>query len=99
MTPSRTPVGIRSLSVAFPSVLRTNDYWRTHYPELVTEAEKFSLAKLWSKAERPDAFDASAADYLGDPFRGAVERRLRAPGETALSMEVRAARGALEAAS
>ncbi|WP_394850092.1 hypothetical protein LZC95_21855 [Pendulispora brunnea] len=95
----KIPIGIRSLAVGFPSVLRTNDYWRTRYPAMVAEAEKYSLAKLWAKAEKPDAFDASAAAYMGDPFRGAVERRLRAPGETALSMELRAARGALEAAS
>jgi 3-oxoacyl-[acyl-carrier-protein] synthase-3 len=39
------------------------------------------------------------APYLSDPFRGTVERRVRAPGETALSMELRAARQALEAAA
>ena len=99
MTQPKTPIGIRSLALGFPSVLRTNDYWRTHYPGMVAEAEKFSLARLWAKAEKPDAFDAAAAAYFGDPFRGAIERRLRAPDETALSMEIRAARGALEAAS
>jgi 3-oxoacyl-[acyl-carrier-protein] synthase-3 len=37
--------------------------------------------------------------YLSDPFRGTVERRVLLPGETALSMEIRAALAALSAAS
>ncbi len=38
-------------------------------------------------------------EYLDDPFRGSVERRILAPGETALSLEARAARNALAAAA
>lgn len=92
--------GLTSLAVAFPSVVRTNDYFRTRFPEIISAAEKYSLAKLWSKSESeaPDAFDDAAGAYLGDPFRGALERRVRAPGETALSMEVKAARDAVAAA-
>jgi hypothetical protein len=28
------PVGIRSLAVSFPSIIRTNDYWLEKYPQL-----------------------------------------------------------------
>lgn len=102
MKQSRRNAGMRSLSVAFPSVLRTNDYWKRNYPEMVAEAERFTLAKLWGAsteaAREPNAFDVTMRPYLEDPFRGAVERRWRADGESALSMEVSAARGALEAA-
>ena len=93
-----TGAGITGLAVGFPSVVRTNDYWRARYPEIVAQAEQYSLARLWAKSDREgDPFDAAAGDYLADPFRGAKERRIRAPGETALSMELHAARGALEA--
>jgi 3-oxoacyl-[acyl-carrier-protein] synthase-3 len=69
---------------------------------MVEEAERYSLAKLWApekQGKAPSAFDTAMAPYLADPFRGAVERRVRAPGETALSMEIAAARGALAACS
>ncbi len=96
--------GMTALSVAFPTVLRTNHYWRQHHPEIVAKAEEFTLARLWGANERPEghvpsAFELTMRPYLEDPFRGAVERRIRAPEETALSMELAAARGALDAAS
>lgn len=42
------PVGIRSLSVNFPSVVRTNDYYKEKYPNLVAQAEK----KAWQDSFR-----------------------------------------------
>lgn len=94
--------GMRALGVAFPSILRTNAEIRAEAPEMVARAEQYSLAKLWgpsSPSQGPTSvFDETMAAYLDDPFRGAVERRFRAPGETALSMELAAARGALAAA-
>ncbi len=97
--------GMRSLAVALPSVLRTNAHWREHHPEMVARAEEHALAKLWGtrdgarEDEGASTFDRTMRPYVDDPFRGTVERRVRAPGETALSVEVRAARAALEAAS
>lgn len=94
---------MRSLSVAFPSILRTNDYWRQRRPDMVARAEEYSLARLWGRDEKASApttaFETTMAPHLSDPFRGASERRIRARGETALSMEARAARGALDALS
>lgn len=94
--------GMRSLAIAFPSVRRTNDHWREHHADVVQQAEQHTLARLWGASDaprrEPTAFEATMAPYLSDPFRGAVERRWRAPGETALSMELAAARGALDAA-
>ncbi|APR86005.1 3-oxoacyl-[acyl-carrier-protein] synthase, KASIII [Minicystis rosea] len=96
----KTPVGIRSLSVSFPSVLRTNDHFRKTRPELVAEAEKAALARLWKKQGGSGAqFDAEMEPYLGDPFRGTRYRRVLGPDETCLSLEIRAARQALEAAA
>jgi 3-oxoacyl-[acyl-carrier-protein] synthase-3 len=96
---------MRSLAVAFPSILRTNDYWRERRPDMVARAEEYSLARLWGRDQKadaaaaPSAFERTMAPHLADPFRGAVERRIRAPGETALSMELAAARAALDALS
>lgn len=95
------PVGIRSISVSFPSVLRTNDYWRKKYPELVTQAEQRTLARLFSSTQstaQSSEFDLEMAPYLSDPFRGAIERRVLGPGESSLILEQRAARDALDAA-
>jgi 3-oxoacyl-[acyl-carrier-protein] synthase-3 len=97
---SRGGAALRSLAVAFPSVLRTNDYYRKHHAALVARAEEHTLAKLWGSggAREPSAFDIEMAPYLRDPFRGAVERRIRAPGEPAVRMEASAAKRALDAA-
>jgi 3-oxoacyl-[acyl-carrier-protein] synthase-3 len=93
--------GIRALAVSFPDVVRTNDYWRTRYPEAVADAQQRTLARLFSAksaAAPTDAFDIEMAPYLSDPFRGTVERRALAPGETSLDIERRAAEGAIAAA-
>lgn len=91
--------GIRSLALGFPSLRRTNAYWQRRYPTLVERAEHFGLARIWLREEQTDSvFDRTMEPYRRDPFLGSVERRYRAKGETALSMEVTAASGALAAA-
>lgn len=103
MSPRAIPVRISALALGFPSLLRTNRYFRTLWPAVVEGAESHSLAKIWAKrpdgepGAAPTAFERTMMPYLADPFRGAVERRIRASGETALSMELTAAKGALEA--
>lgn len=89
---------LRSLAVAFPSVLRTNEHWRTQHPELIARVAERSVPLLWGGESGPTLFERKMAPHAGDPFRGSVERRHRAPGETALSIEAAAARGALAAA-
>ena len=93
-------VGLRSLAVAYPDGVRTNDDIRTRWPDLVDDAERRTLARLWAPSpdSKPTAFDVAAAPYMGDPFRGTVERRILAPGEPILPIELRAARDALAAA-
>jgi 3-oxoacyl-[acyl-carrier-protein] synthase-3 len=96
-----TSVGMRSLAVSVPRTVRTNDYFRARFPDIVAEAERKTLARLWSKSEaraRPtNPFDIEMVPYLDDAFRGTVERRVVAPGETALSLEASVARKALAA--
>jgi 3-oxoacyl-[acyl-carrier-protein] synthase-3 len=97
-------VGIRSIAVNFPSVVRTNDYWQKKYPEMVAQAEQKTLAQLFkaneskSKRDCNDLWSQTVTPYLSDPFRGSVERRLLAPNETSRLLESRAALDALEAA-
>lgn len=94
------PVGIRSIAVSFPSVIRTNDYWREKYPELVAQAEEQNLAKLFSanNSTSTNEFTQAMMPYMKDPFRGSVERRVLGTGESSLSLEYRAACDALKAA-
>jgi len=93
-------VGIKSVAFSVPSIIRQNDYWLEHHPELVEKAEEKSLAKVWSRREAEDEniFDVKMKPYLDDPFRGAKERRVLAEGETGLMLEVQAGRRAIEAA-
>ncbi|MDY7005568.1 MAG: 3-oxoacyl-ACP synthase III family protein [Cyanobacteriota bacterium] len=95
------PVGIRSLALTFPSVVRTNDYWREKYPELVAQAEEQNLAKLFSanNSTSTNEFTQAMMPYMKDPFRGSEERRVLGPGDSSLSLEYRAACDALKAAN
>lgn len=94
------PVGIRSLAVSFPSIIRTNNYYREKYPELIAQAEQKSLARLFSPAQSTPSneFELEMMPYLSDPFRGTIERRVLGPGESSLTLEYRAAKDALDAA-
>lgn len=98
----RSSVGIRSLAVNFPSLVRTNEYWRRKYPKMVADAAEKTLARVFSadgSSSSTQVFDAEMLPYVSDPFRGTVERRYLAPGETSVDVELKAARDALAAAS
>lgn len=89
--------GIRSLAVAFPDAVRTNDYYRERFPAQCREAERRVLFKR-ARAGAEDPFTAAMGRFADDPFRGAVERRVLPPGGTSLDLAVPAARRALDAA-
>jgi 3-oxoacyl-[acyl-carrier-protein] synthase III len=95
------PVGIRSLAISLPSVVRTNSYYQEKYPELVKTAETKTLCRLMSLTESTPSndFELEMMPYLKDPFRGTVERRILGEGETALTLEYRAAKDALNGAN
>ncbi len=94
------PVGIRSLAVSFPSVIRTNSYYQEKYPDVVAQAEKTTLSKFFKPTQSTPSneFELEMMPYLSDPFRGTVERRVLGPGESSLTLEYRAAKDALDAA-
>lgn len=92
---------IQSLAIEMPHQIRTNDYWRVRYPDLVRSHEDKGRHKVWSRpAESPVAslFLEEMAPFLQDPFRGTLERRVLEKGQTILSIESSAARRALQAA-
>jgi 3-oxoacyl-[acyl-carrier-protein] synthase-3 len=95
-------IGIRSLAVSFPSVIRTNDYWLEKYPKLVDlSPPRKRKARSIVAEENPNGFDIWSQEvtpYLSDPFRGNVERRILGEDESSLVLEYRAAKDALEAA-
>lgn len=90
---------ITAIATAFPRQIRRNAWWDEHYPELVANAREATLAKLWANFEDEQAsvYDRTIAQYLADPFRGTVERRVMSPGMTAQQLELAAARAALAA--
>ncbi|MDJ0687211.1 MAG: 3-oxoacyl-ACP synthase III family protein [Xenococcaceae cyanobacterium MO_188.B32] len=98
------PVGIRAIAVSFPSIIRTNDYYRQHHPELVAKAEEktlartFSLVKSDSEDKALDIWTEEMMPYMSDPFRGTVERRVLTPEDSILDLEYRTACDALAAA-
>jgi 3-oxoacyl-[acyl-carrier-protein] synthase-3 len=70
-------------------------------PALMRGIEERTLARVWSRPAGEVASGAWAAEmapYLGDPFRGARERRHLRPGEGVLALESAAAREALDRA-
>ncbi len=93
---------MRSIAAVFPRTVRTNDFFRREHGDVVATAEQRALGKVWtvdqSAGRALSAFEIEMLPYLSDPFRGTVERRVLAPDEPALSIELPAARAALEAA-
>lgn len=91
---------ITALATAFPKQVRNNAWWDDHYPELVANAREATLAKIWADFGdgQQSAYDRAVANYLADPFRGTVERRVMSPGMTARQLQLAAARSALAAA-
>lgn len=92
-------IGIRSLAVNFPSLIRTNDYWRQKFPELATQPQRIRLPRTpTGHDDGREIWSQEVAPYLNDPFRGNVERRVLSPEESPLTLECQAAQEALEVA-
>lgn len=98
------PVGIKAIAVNFPSIIRTNEYYREHYPEMIAQAEQKTLARTFavassnSNTSEPDIWTEEMLPYMSDPFRGTVERRVLTPEDSALDLEYRTAIDVLDAA-
>ncbi|MEA5552718.1 3-oxoacyl-[acyl-carrier-protein] synthase III C-terminal domain-containing protein [Anabaena cylindrica UHCC 0172] len=97
------PVGIRSLAVSFPSIIRTNDYWRHKFPNLFAK-EKLRKTRIVPAIESTsdnngiDIWSQEVAPYLSDAFRGNVERRVLGEDESSLKLECHAAKDAIASA-
>lgn len=101
-TSTPTPIGIRSLAVSFPSVIRSNDYWQQKYPEMVrSQPKRNQRTRSTVSSSEDNGFDLwsqEVAPYLSDPFRGNVERRVLGEDESSLALQCQAATEALAAA-
>lgn len=93
-----TAAGITAMSVYFPATVRRNDWWREHAPDFVDALERRVDNQVWEGAQDRNPWQAAMAPYLGDVFRGTVERRVLGEGETAHSLEIEAAKRLLDAA-
>ncbi len=95
-------VGMLSLAVNYPRRVVSNADIRSRSPSVVVEAERKTMARLWAghrkSAEEQGHWAATMEPHLPDLFRGAVERRHLAPGESSLSLELVAAREAMAGA-
>lgn len=96
-------VGILGIGTYLPPTVRTNDWWP---PDIVagwTDRMTHRATLGDSAAADPDGEGvrrtrAAMAAYAGDPFRGAVERRVMDETSTVPDMEAAAARQAIERA-
>lgn len=96
-------VGLQALAIHVPHHELTNDHWRTGHAELVSRAEE----RIWmwkppvreiEWSEGSERFNRAMEPYVYDPFRGAKLRRRMPDDASSLSLEVAAARKALDAA-
>lgn len=89
---------IWSVATRHGAVRRENDWYREHRPEVVAAASEKGLARAFNTEGATDgsaSFDGAMRKYAGDPFRGATVRWLLGEGQTALGLELDAARAAL----
>lgn len=95
------PVGIHSLALSFPSLIRTNNYWLEKTPNSITQNKprRTRTPKATQLSNNGlDIWSQEVAPYLPDLFRGSIERRVLAPNESSLTLEYQAAKEALDAA-
>jgi 3-oxoacyl-[acyl-carrier-protein] synthase-3 len=92
----KTTAAIKAIATAFPTTVRTNDYWRTRVPEVIEMLERKAATQVWeADPEEPSLWTETMAPYLDDVFRGSVERRVMTGNERVLDFEVRAAKRCL----
>lgn len=98
----KSPVGIRSLAIRFPRLIRTNDYWQTTYQnqgKLKRNRNSRSTPDYTNDNSGLTIWSQAVAPYLPDPFRGSVERRVLSADESSLMLECQAAQDVLNAAN
>ena len=57
---SSSGVGIRALSISHPSVVKTNDYWRRYFPDVIKTQEQQALAAKMQTNANDDAMRQAA---------------------------------------
>ena len=96
----RASVAIRSVGVALPEVVRTNDHW----PRSLTDQWMQGRRRAASRPMPPPPTPAAAkvreamAAVADDPFNGSIERRALPRDQSPSALEAEAARDAIERA-
>jgi 3-oxoacyl-[acyl-carrier-protein] synthase III len=89
-------IGVWGLATVFPETVRTNADWPA---DVATRFAARAQSDITTLGQGFDPLLAKVmAPYRDDPFRGAVTRRVLAPGELPSQLEARAAAMALERA-
>lgn len=91
----KSSIGLRSLTIKFPETIRTNDYWYENFPHLLPKTRKRQRVATAIGNNDSDIWSQAVAPYLGDPFRGAIERRILQEEESGLALESQAAKEAI----
>lgn len=92
-------IGILCVGTFLPPAVRTNDFWPASFRERFSETRKTDITTPDVNAPQAVALVREVlGQYEKDPFRGAKERRVLDLSLDASSMEVEAARQALDRA-
>lgn len=93
---------LRAVSTAYPSVVRTNEFFEKNSAHLIAAWREKSLSKLYTAlsddAANKSLFAKCAARYADDPFHGVKQRYALGEGQSSRMLEVEAINRALGAA-
>jgi 3-oxoacyl-[acyl-carrier-protein] synthase-3 len=92
-------VGVLGLGTYLPPTVRTNDWWPAETVARWGERQAHQVTRVEPMVDSLSPGQkltlAAMAEYVNDPFRGAIERRIMSPDMTASEMEAHAAREAI----
>jgi len=88
----KNPIGIAGIAIEFPEQVRTNDFWRENYPELVESRSALNPFSSAEGTENLSNWEAAVQKYKRDPFAGGKERRILKPEESVIDLACNAVR-------
>lgn len=89
--------GILAMAIEFPEQVRTNDFWKEHYPELIASRTAIKPFSSADGTEQLSNWESTAQKYRNDPFAGVKERRILKPDESVVDLACNAIQKLLKA--